>query len=220
MGELTSQLPKPMLPVQGKPLLQHVLERLESAGVREFAIVTGYQSEAIVTHFANWHLPIAFLLQQVVNGTGAAALLTREFAAGEPFLLTFGDILCQPESYLACMSALTPDTSAVIGVKDVDDPWQGAAVYEQAGKISRIVEKPAKGTSSTRWNSAGVFIYRPVFFDHLAKVTPSVRGEYELTTALETMLAAGLELRIAPVEGDWHDVGRPEDLQAVNQRAE
>jgi dTDP-glucose pyrophosphorylase len=209
-----------MLQVQGKPLLQHVLERLEAARIREFAIIVGYQSEAIITHFENWHLPITFLVQQVVNGTGAAALLAREFAADEPFLLTFGDILCQPESYLACMRALTPGTSAVIGVKDVEDPWQGAAVYEQAGKISRIIEKPPRGTSTTRWNSAGVFLYRPVFFDHLVRITPSVRGEYELTTALETMLDAGLELRIGPLEGDWLDVGRPEDLQAVNQRAE
>ncbi len=216
MGELTTQIPKPMLPVQGQPLLQHILERLEATGVREFAIVVGYQAESIVERFAGWHLPVTFIRQQTVNGTGAAARLARDFAHGDAFLLTFGDILCAPEAYVACMDALAPEASAVIGVKAVDDPWQGAAVYETGLRIHRIVEKPAKGTSTTHWNSAGLYVFRSVVFDHLEKITPSVRGEYELTSAIETMLAANLYLRIGPLEGNWRDVGRPEDLAAVN----
>ena len=217
MGALTAQTPKPMLLVHGKPLIQHVLENLEAAGLREFAVVTGYQSEAIVSFLSRWHLPIAFINQQTVNGTGAAALLAREFTGGDNFLLTFGDILCQPTAYTACVNALAEgaQTDAVVGVKDVDDPWQGAAVYESDGRIGRTVEKPPQGTSTTRWNSGGVFVFRDAVYGHLAKLKPSVRGEYELTSAIESMLAAGLELRIGRMEGDWRDVGRPEDLAAA-----
>jgi len=216
MGELTAQLPKPMLRVQDKPLIQHVLERLEAAGIREFGIVVGYQSETLTSFLAGWHLPITFIHQETVNGTGAATLLTRDFVGGDSFVLTFGDILCEPGAYQACIDAhnATPQTAGSIGVKDVDDPWQGAAVYEVDGRIERIVEKPPKGTSTTRWNSAGVYAFRPVLFDYLARLTPSIRGEYELTSAYEQMLADGLDLRIGRLDGNWRDVGRPEDLAA------
>ncbi len=216
MGDLTAEIPKPMLPVQGKPLIQHILEKLEVAGLREFAVVTGYHAESILTFLRRWHRPITFLKQEPVNGTGAAALLAREFTKGENFLLSFGDILCQPVAYISCMDALSEGerTVAVVGVKNVDDPWQGAAVYESAGRIERIVEKPPIGTSTTRWNSAGVYVFRDAIYEHLAKLTPSVRGEYELTSAIESMLAAGLELRIGKMDGAWRDVGRPEDLAA------
>ena len=216
MGELTAEIPKPMLPVKGKPLIQHVLENLAAAGLREFAVVVGYQSASIESFLSRSHLSIAFLKQEPVNGTGAAAAMARDFTMGENFLLTFGDILCQPQAYLSCMNELSENerTVAVVGVRDVEDPWQGAAVYETAGRIERIIEKPPKATSTTRWNSAGVFVFRDIVYQHLAKLTPSVRGEYELTSALESMLTDGLELRIGKMEGLWRDVGRPEDLAA------
>ena len=106
MGELTAMTPKPMLLVHGKPLIQHVLENLEAAGLQEFAVVIGYRPEAIVSFLSRWHLPIAFIHQKPVNGTGAAALLAREFTGGDHFLLTFGDILCQPAAYTSCINAL------------------------------------------------------------------------------------------------------------------
>lgn len=108
------------------------------------------------------------------------------------------------------------NTAAVLAAKDIDDPWQGAAIYEESGRITRIIEKPPKGTSTTRWGSAGFYGFRPVIFNYLARLTPSVRNEYEITSAFEMMLSDGLELRLSPVVGDWRDIGRPEDLAAVN----
>ena len=59
------------------------------------------------------------------------------------------------------MERLDGETEAVLAVKAVDDPWQGAAVYEENGFIQRIIEKPVKGTSTTQWNSAGFYCFRP-----------------------------------------------------------
>ncbi len=104
----------------------------------------------------------------------------------------------------------------MLAVKAVDDPWQGAAVYVDRGRITQIIEKPPQGTSKTPWNSAGFYCFRPEIFKYLAALKPSIRNEYELTSAIDAMLADGLLLRISPIEGDWRDVGRPEDLAAVN----
>jgi NDP-sugar pyrophosphorylase family protein len=219
MGEITSETPKPMLPVRGKPMLEHVLDRLAAAGVEKFLIVVGYRREMIEQHFREWRLPVAFRVQDPVNGTGSAALLAREFAGEAPFLLTFGDILCDPSAYAGCARVLldNPATRAVLGVKDVDDPWRGAAVYVEDGKIREVIEKPPIGTSTTRWTSAGLYAMRPVVFQYLERLEPSSRGEYELTSIFEMMLRDRLELRIAAVEGAWRDVGRPEDLAALNR---
>jgi NDP-sugar pyrophosphorylase family protein len=218
MGSMTEEIPKPMLPVRGRPMLEHILEHLQQSGISRFLLVVGFQGEVIMRHFEKTNPEIEFVRQNPVNGTGSGALLARDFASGDPFLLVYGDIFCHPAEYARSNEILlrNPATVATVAVKEVDDPWQGAAVYEDGGRITRILEKPPKGTSTTRWNSAGFYTFRPVIFEYLARLKPSVRGEYELTSALESMLAEGLELRISRIEGEWRDVGRPEDLTTIN----
>jgi NDP-sugar pyrophosphorylase family protein len=219
MGDITAATPKPMLLVQGRPLLEHVLDSLATAGVERFLIVVGYRRELIEEHFHNWRLPVEFRVQDPLDGTGSAARLARDFAGDDPFLLTFGDILCLPAAYEKCASVLIahPATDAVLGVKDIDDPYRGAAVYEHEGRIERVIEKPPQGTSTTRWGSAGLYAMRPIVFRYLDALQPSARNEYELTSIFDAMLQDQLELRIASIEGDWRDIGRPEDLAAVNR---
>ncbi|MDQ2842812.1 MAG: sugar phosphate nucleotidyltransferase [Acidobacteriota bacterium] len=218
MGDMTHDIPKPMLPVQGRPMLDHILERLQMSGISRILIVIGYHGEVIQQHFEKTNPFVEFVRQDPVDGTGSGALLARDFVRQNSFLLTYGDILCDAAEYARAKAVLldNPATVAAVAVKDVDDPWQGAAVYEEAGRISLIIEKPPEGTSTTRWNSAGFYAFRPVIFDYLSRLQPSPRGEYEMTSALDAMLTDGLELRISPVEGAWRDVGRPEDLAAMN----
>jgi dTDP-glucose pyrophosphorylase len=215
MGHLTEDLPKPMLPLAGKPMIGHILDRLRAAGTRQVLIVTGYRAETIEEHLLDYPMEITFKRQQSINGTATAALLGRDFAGTDPFLLTFGDIICDPEDYDGISQRLDRMTAAVLGVKHVDDPWQGAAVYEEQGVVNRIIEKPARGTSTTHWNSAGLYAFQPAIFEYMAAVKPSVRGEYELTTAISDLIAAGRKVLIYSVKGGWRDVGRPEDLRAA-----
>ncbi len=207
-----------MLPVRGRPMLEHVFEHLRKSGISRFLVVVGFQGDVIKRHFEKTNPKIEFVWQNPVNGTGSGALVAQEFTSGEPFLLTYGDIFCNPAEYARSNGILlrNPATVATVAVKAVDDPWQGAAVYEDEGRIARILEKPPKGTSTTHWNSAGFYTFRPKIFEYLTRLQPSPRGEYELTSALDSMLADGLELRISPIEGEWRDVGRPEDLAAMN----
>lgn len=219
MGGITEDLPKAMLEVRGRPMLEFVLEQMGESGIEEFLLVVGYRRETIESHFRGWPRPIEFCVQEVPNGTASAARLARRFAGHAPFLLTFGDILCEPAAYVRCAQVMAghPRTMAVLGVRDVDDPWQGAAVYERGGRVTKVIEKPPRGTSTTRWNSAGLYAMQPGVFDYLDRVTPSARNEYELTSIFETMLAEDVEVRISAIEGLWRDVGRPEDLEAVNR---
>ncbi len=212
MGTRTSEIPKPMLQAGGKPIIEHVLDRLREAGVGEALLVVGHLGEQIRRHLGGYPLPLQFREQHILDGTARAVLLGRDFAVPEPFLLTFGDILCAPDDYRALMNTLKGETQLVLGVKDVDDPCSGAAVYVESGRVTRIVEKPPPGTSATRWNSAGVYACRPTLFSGLERVPLSARGEYELTSGISQMIAAGHLVGIHALERPWLDVGRPEDL--------
>src|SRR5260370_40529931 len=218
MGDLTVAKPKPMLSAGGCPILERVLEGLIAAGYSEALIVTGYHAESIEEYFRDYRLPLRFVRQWPVDGTATAALLAREFADGEDFLLTFGDILADAACYSGILEQLQrePEAAAIVGVREVDDPYQGAAVYvDEGGRVTRIVEKPPRGESTTRWNSAGIYAVRACLFEELERVPRSSRGEYELTSAISQLIEGGKLLRIFPIEGQWRDIGRPEDLEAV-----
>lgn len=219
MGSLTEELPKPMLPLRGKPMLEHILDRLREAGFTDGLIVTGFRAETIEDYFVRYSIPLTFLRQERLDGTGSAALLARDFCGSGPFLLTFGDILTEVVDYRAIVAMLETDAEAqaVLAAKWVDDPWQGAAIYERGGVVERIVEKPPQGTSTTHWNSAGTYMFRASIFDELARIPKSPRGEYEITTAIEQLLAADKRVLLHGLTGDWRDVGRPEDLNAAQE---
>lgn len=217
MGVLTEDLPKPMLPIRGKPMLERKLDRLREAGFDEAFLVIGYRGEVIEQRLAGYPMALTFRRQEVTDGTGSATLLAREFAGEEPFLLTFGDIYMSAADYRGSYDLLVSDPAAVAvaAARWVEDPWQGAAVYVEDGRVVRILEKPPQGSSTTNWNHAGLYVFRPEVFDYLARIEKSPRGEYELTSAVEAMIAAGRKLLLYAVKGPWRDVGRPEDLEAA-----
>jgi dTDP-glucose pyrophosphorylase len=158
-------------------------------------------------------------VQETAEGTAAAVALGRAFAGSDPFLLTFGDILCNAENYSGiCEMLEIKEAAAAIGVKYVDDPWQGAAVYaNEAGLVSKMIEKPPRGTSATHWNSAGLYAFGPEIFDEIDTAPKSVRGEYEITTAIEQLIGHKCPVRLFKMRGEWRDVGRPEDLAAAGR---
>src|SRR3954469_16201406 len=88
MRELTNELPKPMLKVHGKPILEHIIEGIKSAGVHDIFIVTGFKAEVIENYFGKgekWKLRIAYGRQVVQDGTGKAPELAKEFIGASPF---------------------------------------------------------------------------------------------------------------------------------------
>src|SRR5690349_12433010 len=99
MGGLTADVPKPMLRVAGRPILEGLLDRLVEAGYSQALVVTGYRAEVIEDYFRGYRLPLRFVRQSPINGTATAALLGRGFVGCDDFLLTFGDILAGASVY-------------------------------------------------------------------------------------------------------------------------
>lgn len=217
MRGLTEDLPKPMLEVAGRPLLEHVVATLREAGIRRCAIVTGYRAERIEGHFGDGSrlgVRIEYRRQEERDGTARALLLGRGAMGDRPFLLAWGDIVAHPRNYpalLAAFARLGPE--GVLAVQWVEDPCRGAAVYVDAEqRIERIVEKPPPGTANTHWINAGIGAFTAELFAYAESVRPSPRGEYELPDAISGMIADERRVYAFPLEGFWSDVGTPEDL--------
>src|SRR2546428_6027985 len=99
MRELTAEVPKPMIEVRGKPVLQHIIEGLRDAGIREFLIIVGYHADAVQNFFGDgsrYNVEIQYATQTVQDGTGRVVDLSREFVGNSPFVLGYGDILVDP----------------------------------------------------------------------------------------------------------------------------
>ncbi len=108
MRELTSELPKPMLRVSGKPILEHIVGGVVAAGIKDIFIVTGFRADVIENHFGDgkkFGAQISFGRQLVQDGTGKAPELAKDFVGDSPFLLTYGDILVAPRNVSADASA-------------------------------------------------------------------------------------------------------------------
>src|ERR1700757_599450 len=102
MRELTAELPKPMIEVRGKPVLQHIVEGLRDAGIRDCLIVIGYRAEAVRNFFddgSRHNIAIQYKTQTVQDGTGRVVELAQDFANNRPFILAYGDILVDRANY-------------------------------------------------------------------------------------------------------------------------
>ena len=202
-------------------MLAHIIESAEQAGLEEVLLVVGYKAKLVREYFET-HPParvrLRYVVQENTDGTGSAALLGKDFAGSDCVLLTFGDILADASTYRAIFE-LAEGVAGVLAVKEVNDPHRGAAVYVEGDRITRIVEKPPQGTSTARFVNAGIYCFGPAVFEELEGIPLSPRGEYELTDAIQQLLAGGAHLRWHRIEGFWRDIGRPEDLAAAGEYA-
>lgn len=225
LGPLTANQPKPMIPIGGLPMIERIMEGIAAhTPIREFVLITGYKAEVLQDYLgdgANWGWQIEYVPQEVPRGVGDAVNTAREALSAAPFLMTYGDIMLDPVNYGrfgdAYVETGTREIKAYVGLNWVDDPWAGAAVYlDEKNIIQRIQEKPPKGTATTHWNNAGLFIFDPLIFEYTAKIVPSARGEYELPDAITAMINDGHPAQGIALEGKWRDVGTPEDYAAIN----
>jgi len=222
MRELTEHFAKPLLPVANTPVLGWTLGALRTAGVQEVLIVVGHLQEQVrrlIGDGSQLGLRVEYVEQPRMQGTGEAAMCAREFAGEDPFVLVFGDILTPPHNLPVLVRQFDRHApAAMLTTHWVEDPWAGAAVYVQDGVVTRIVEKPPKGTATTHFDNAGIFVFSPVIFDLLDQTELSPRGEYELTDALNMLTQGETTLRAYELDGFWSNVTSPEELLRTGRR--
>lgn len=213
MRELTAEIPKPMLQVRGKPVLEHIIDGLRGAGVREFLVVVGWRADVVRSHFGD---SVQYVTQEVQDGTGRVVELARDFVGGDPFVLSYGDIFVDPANYRRLVD-LRDDVEAIVSVKRNEDVSKGGAVFvNERFELVDLREKPAPGEPTSPWYNAGVYAFRPSIFEFTAQLERSPRGEYELTDAIRALAHSGRKVQAFKLIGGWADVRDPEILAQLN----
>lgn len=220
MRELTADFPKPMIDVRGKPVLQHIVQGLRDAGVREFLIIVGYHAETVRNFFGDGrphNVAIEYATQNVQDGTGRVVSLARDFIRGSPFVLSYGDILISPADYKRIVD-FPNNVEAVIAVTRGEDVSKGGAVFvNEQMELVDLREKPKPGEPTSPWYNAGLYAFRRSIFEFIEKLRPSPRGEYELTDAIRDVAHSGKKVKALELTGEWADVRDPEILAKLNQ---
>lgn len=232
MGELTDETPKPMLLVDGRPILEHIITRLRGVGISEFCVITGWKAEVVEDYFgdgADFQAAITYVRQQVQDGTGKAPDLAKEFLAGEPFLLTYGDILVKPDTYQQMLVRWAEgEFSGLVTVTGSEDVTKGGLFFfDQEFRLQHLVEKPSKEQlddlrasgwikeGESVWYNAGIYCFSSSLFEYTSQLEKSPRGEYELTDALTNMLSDEHSLIGLAIADRWVDVRDPEVLREL-----
>jgi dTDP-glucose pyrophosphorylase len=219
MREMTAELPKPMLDVRGKPILQHIVEGLRDAGLRQFLIIVGFRGESVQNFFGDgsrYNIELHYTTQVEQDGTGRVVDLARDFVGESPFILSYGDILVDPINYGRLID-LPNETEATVSVKRNEDVSKGGAVFvNNQMELIDLREKPQPGEATSPWYNAGIYAFRPSIFEFTRKLKQSPRGEYELTDAIRELAQSGKVIKVLPMTGEWADVRDPEILAKLN----
>ncbi|MBY9002615.1 MAG: NTP transferase domain-containing protein [Candidatus Lokiarchaeota archaeon] len=222
---ITATKPKPMIPLAGKPLLEHTVLSLKNAGIDHVLIITGYKEEAIKDYFKDGidkvGIKISYITQTEHLGTAHATNYARNFVKNDEFLLMYGDILVDEQVFKDVIELFKKhDLDGVICLNTVDNPQDfGIITLDSQMSVINITEKPDLGKNLGNLANAGIYVFKPNIFEAIEKTKKSVRGELEFTDSMQILIN---ELN-GKIKGHiiknlfWSDIGLPWQLLDANK---
>jgi mannose-1-phosphate guanylyltransferase len=207
LGPLGQVLPKPMLSLGGRPVLEWTLLQLAQSGVSDIVINLHHAPDVIPEHFgdgAAWGLRITYTFETDLLGTAGGLRNARKQFDDEPFLVIYGDTVLDWDPVPAIADHYSRRPMATIVVAEVEDPSRfGVVVLDDQWRIRRFVEKPGPRPELGRWVNAGLCVLEPSIFEHIPESRFSDLGQ----DVFPTLLERGLSLRAYP---------RPRPLIAID----
>ena len=211
----THLVPKPMLKVAGRPVMDWVMDRVVELDVSELIFITGHLKEQVEAYASGrYGYPCRFIEQRVQDGTAGAVNLARPFIT-EPILIIFVDTVFEADLTVINRA----DADGIIWAKEVEDYQRfGVVVTDDRGFMTRIVEKPSDPISKLA--NIGLYYIRDVEslwrgIDHTL-AAPANKGESFLTDAFQWMIEHGKRILTAEV-GGWYDCGKLDTFLETNE---
>ena len=216
---ITHTSAKQLVPVANRPVLFYAIQAMADAGIEEVGIIiapeTGDEIREVTGDGTRFGVQITYILQDEPAGLAHAVLTAEPFLGDAPFVMYLGDNLLQGGigDLVRAFHDHAPD--ALILLTEVADPENYGVAELQDGVVVRLVEKP----SEPRTNLAlvGVYMFTPAVHDAARAISPSARGELEITDAIQHLVDKGMRVEPHIVAGWWKDTGRLEDMLAANR---
>jgi glucose-1-phosphate thymidylyltransferase len=207
--------PKPLVAIAGKPMLEHVFDRLLPLNPTRIVFITGFLGDQIGAWASEtFDIPLAFVEQPQMLGQTDAIIRTRGIVEGEALIL-FPDMIFEVDFTVL----QTTDADVVTFTKEVEDPSIYGIAVEEGDRVVRLVEKPKEPIS--RKAMIGMYWFRNIAdlyaaMDEQIERQITLKGEYFLADAVQLMIDAGKKVVTAPVEV-WEDCGNVDSLLSTNR---
>jgi len=206
MRPFTYEIPKPMIPVQGKPLLQHIIELNRKHGITDITLSIGYLGDRIKEYFGNgsrFGTNISYLEEKEELGTAGCLNMIRD-EINEPFLMFNGDVLSDIDLTDFISFHEENKSTGTIALTPVDDPSRFGVARLKGSSILEFVEKPKKGKEPSKLINAGVYLLEPDVFNYVPK------GFAMMEKDVFPKLAKEGKLTGYSFTGQWFDTGTVE----------
>jgi dTDP-glucose pyrophosphorylase len=208
MRPLTETMPKPMLPVGDRPVMEHVLEQLQKVGISHVSITTHYKPEAIVEHFGDgsrFGIEIEYVNEAEPLGTAGALGLLK--APEGPLLVINGDVLTQVNFRSMLSYHVDSHADMTVGVRRFELQVPYGVVDMDDSRVMRLDEKP----TYRFFINAGVYLIEPAVLSHIKSFE-----HLDATELIDRLLTAGKRVVGFPIHEYWLDIGRPDDYARAN----
>jgi mannose-1-phosphate guanylyltransferase/phosphomannomutase len=212
---LTSNQPKPMVPIVGKPCMEHIVELLREHGLDDVIVTLAFMPQAIRGYFGDGEshgLSIRYSVEESPAGTAGSVKLAEE-ALDETFLVISGDALCDIDLSDLARFHREKEALVTIGLKSVPNPLEfGIVVTDEDGRIERFLEKPSWGQVFTDTINTGIYVLEPEVLRHIPEDRP-----YDFSKELfPLLLEMGRPLYGYVAEGYWQDIGNLDQYRQAN----
>jgi bifunctional UDP-N-acetylglucosamine pyrophosphorylase/glucosamine-1-phosphate N-acetyltransferase len=213
---LTETIAKPMLPLGGKPTLEHVITNLKEAGLTELVICVGYMKDQIMDYFGNgydWGVEIEYVEQEQMESVEAAMLAGEDLLQDEPeFFVAHADFLADPEIITRTIEThKNLGSDLTITVNLVENPSLfGITVIDEQARIKQIIEKPDKGTEPSNIAISGLYIYPNEIFKVIHKLGA-------LDQAIQHFINTDRRVYACMWEKNWSEITYPWDILTANK---
>jgi len=214
MRPLTKNTPKPLLPVAGKPILQHNIDMLEDL-VDEVVVLTGWYAKKIKQELSSDKIDITYARQERLLGTADAISKARKHIHDD-FLCMNGDIIIQKSTLDDFYEYFKNSEGSVMGMVEVDDPKSYGVIEKDGEQVLNIIEKPSD--PPTNLINAGIYGFTTDIFDAIDKTEKSSRGEFEITDSMKFLMDKKRLNGFTLEKDSWMELSRPWDLLSVNER--
>ena len=212
---LTSNQPKPMVPIVGKPCMEHILDLLREHGFDDVIVTLAFMPQAIRGYFGDgeaYGVSIRYSVEESPAGTAGSVKLAEE-ALDETFLVISGDALCDIDLGALVRFHKEKGAMVTIGLKSVPNPLEfGIVVTDEDGRIERFLEKPSWGQVFTDTINTGIYVLEPEVLRHVPTDTP-----YDFSKELfPLLLEMGKPLYGFVCDGYWQDIGNLDQYRQAN----
>ncbi|HWM13371.1 MAG TPA: sugar phosphate nucleotidyltransferase [Gaiellaceae bacterium] len=212
---LTSNQPKPMVPIVGKPCMEHIVELLRAHAFEDVIVTLAFMPQAIRGYFGDGEshgVSIRYSVEESPAGTAGSVKLAEE-ALDEPFLVISGDALCDIDLGALVRFHREKGAFVTIGLKSVPNPLEfGIVVTDDDGRIERFLEKPSWGQVFTDTINTGIYVLEPEVLRHVPDDRP-----YDFSKELfPLLLEMGKPLYGFVADGYWQDIGNLDQYRQAN----